>query len=210
MSAAPRLTHFEYDLIRSQNRTLWQGIYALCGANILLGGALLLLAHEPRNPPFVIEVDHQGEPVGLVQPLAGNPVSTQDAVTKWAIRQFIINARTVTPDIPQQKEHLFDAYAFVRTQGYDELEAYYHDPQVDRNPFDIAKKSWVQISNVRVLKLPTPDTFQVTWEESRIDYNTTVAQPSSWRATMKVEQAEASERNPLGLYITTLDWAEEE
>ena len=65
----------------------------------------------------------------------------QDAVTKWVIQQFVINARTVTPDNAQQKEHLFAAYAFVQQQGYDELEAYYQDKQVDRNPFDIAKKS---------------------------------------------------------------------
>ena len=209
MGAAPRLTHFEDDLIRSHNRTLRRGIYVLFGANILLGGALVLLARQPRNHPFVIEVDAKGEPVGMVQPLAGNPITTQDAVTKWAIQQFIVNARTVTPDIQQQKQHLFDAYAFVKTQGYDELETYYHDNRVDRNPFDIAKKSWVQVSNVRVLKLPVPETFQATWVETRTDYNTTVAQPSSWRATMKVEQAEATDRNPIGLYITTLDWAEE-
>src|SRR5271169_2601871 len=113
MGAASGLAHFEDDLIRSHNRTLRRGIYALFGTNVLLGGALVLLARQPRNHPFVIEVDHKGKPVGMVQPLSGNPITTQDAVTKWAIQQFIINARTVTPDIPQQKEHLFDAYAFV-------------------------------------------------------------------------------------------------
>jgi type IV secretory pathway TrbF-like protein len=210
MGVAPRMTHFEDDLVRSHNRTLRRSVYALFSTNILLGGAVVLLARQPHNHPFVIEVDHRGEPVGMVKPLAGTPTTTHNAVTKWALQQFIVNARTVTSDIPEQKELLFGAYAFVKTQGYDELEAYYHDAQVDRNPFDVGKKSWVQVSNVRVLKLPTPDTFQATWDETRTDYNTTVAQASSWRATMKVEQAEASDRNPIGLYITTLDWAEEE
>ena len=58
-------------------------------------------------------VDAKGEPFGMVQPLVGNPVAAQDTITKWAIEQFIRNAKTATPDIPQQKEHLFDAYAFV-------------------------------------------------------------------------------------------------
>src|ERR1700722_10632012 len=76
-------------------------------------------------------------------------------------------------------------------------------------PSTSGKGAGSKFSNVRVLKLPTPDTFQATWDETRTDYNTTVAQASSWRATMKVERAEASDRNPIGLYITTLDWAEE-
>lgn len=209
MSAAPKLTHYEDDLMRSHNSLLRTGIYSLFGANVLLAGALVLVVRQPRNRPYVVEVNTKGEPTALAQPLAGNPVATQDVVTKWLIQQFVSNARTVTPDIAQQKEHLFNAYAFVRQQGYDELEAYYHDPQVDRIPFDIAKKSWVQVSNVRVLKLPSPDTYQADWDETRTDYNTTAAQPSNWRATMKVVIDIPTDRNPIGLYITTLDWAEE-
>jgi type IV secretion system protein TrbF len=209
MSALPKLTHFEDDLVRSHNRLLRAGLYGLFCVNILLAGSLVLLVRQPRNRPYVVEVNAKGEPMALAQPLGGNPVATQDVVTKWVIQQFVINARTVTPDIAQQKEHLFNAYAFVKQQGYDELEAYYHDQQVDRNPFDIAKKSWVQVSNVRVLKLPAPGTFQADWDETRTDYNTTVAQSSSWRATMKVVTDASTGRNPIGLYITTLDWAEE-
>jgi type IV secretory pathway TrbF-like protein len=170
---------------------------------------LVLAVHQPRNRPYIVEVNHKGEPTGVVQPLAGDPPAVQEVVTKWAITQFIINARTVTPDMAEQKEHLFNAYAFVKHQGYDELEAYYHNAQDDRNPFDIAKKSWVQISNVRVLKLPPPDTFQADWVEARTDYNNTDTALSSWRATMKIENDSSSDRNPIGLYITALDWAEE-
>jgi type IV secretion system protein VirB5 len=209
MSAAPQLTHFEDELIRSHNSWLRTVVFLVIGINLLLALALVAVERQPRNRPYVVEVSGRGEPLALAQPLAGNPVGVQDAVTKWVIQQFVINARTVTPDIAQQKEHLFDAYAFVEEQGYDELDAYYHDQQVDRNPFDISKKSWVQVSNVRVLKLPTPDTFQADWDETRTDYNSTAAQPSSWRATMKVVSGAATERNPIGLYITMLDWAEE-
>jgi type IV secretory pathway TrbF-like protein len=210
MASALSLSHFEDDLLRSHNRLLRAGLYGLFALNLVLGMALVLLLRQPRSRPFVIEVSARGEPVALVKPLDGAPLAAQDAVTRWAIRQFIVNARTVTPGIPQQKDHLFDAYAFVKTQGYDELDAWYHDQQADRNPFDIGKKSWIQVSDIRVLKLPAPGTFQADWDETRTDYNSTVAQPSAWRATMKVESGESSERNPIGLYITTLDWAEEQ
>lgn len=210
MSAAPRLSHYEDDLVRSHNRLLRMAVFTVIGINALLALGLILVLRQPRNRPYVVEVNAKGEPVALVKSLSGDPVPVQEAVTKWAIRQFIVNSRTVTPDIPQQKEHLFDAYAFARQQGYGELDAYYHDQQVDRNPFDIGKKSWIQVSDIRVLKLPVPDTYQVTWDEARTDYGTSAAQPSGWRATMKVTSGAASERNPIGLYIVTLDWAQEE
>jgi type IV secretory pathway TrbF-like protein len=210
MATAPRLIHYEDDLLRKQNAR-WQFISLIaCGGLCLALVALLVILHQPRMRPYVVTVDAKGEPFGIMQPLAGNPVAVQDTITKWAIEQFIRNAKTVTPDIPQQKEHLFDAYAFVKSQAHDELDAYYHDSQEDRNPFDIAKKSWIQVSNIRVLKLPVPGTFQADWDETRTDYNTTVSQLTKWRATTKIVGNEATDRNPLGIYIETLDWAQEQ
>jgi type IV secretory pathway TrbF-like protein len=55
-----------------------------------------------------------------------------------------------------------------------------------------------------------PDTYQADWEESRTDYNTVVAQYSSWRATITVGDGPVTDRNPLGLYVINLDWAEDE
>ena len=48
------------------------------------------------------------------------------------------------------------------------------------------------------------------WAELRTDYNTTVAQVTQWRATVKVVNDNPTDRDPLGLYITTLDWAQEQ
>jgi type IV secretory pathway TrbF-like protein len=102
-----------------------------------------------------------------------------------------------------------DAYALADKQALAELDAYYHDAQVDRIPFDIAKKAWVQVSVPRVLKSSVPDTYQVDWEESKTDYNTVVTQSSAWRATITVGDGAVTDRNPLGLYVVNLDWAEE-
>jgi type IV secretion system protein TrbF len=203
--------HYEDQLLHKQNQR-WQLLCILLSVSLGLALiALVILAHRPRARPYVIAIDGaKGEPLGLVAPLANDSMAVQDTVTRWAIEQFIKNAKTVTPDIPQQKEHLFDAYAFVKTQAHDELDAYYHDPQSDRIPFDIAKKSWIQVSNIRVLKLPAPDTWQADWTEVRTDYNTTVEQVSRWRATLKLVNDDPTDRNPLGLYISTLDWAEEQ
>src|ERR1700722_19671483 len=120
MASAPRLIHYEDDLLRKQNARGQHISLIACGGLCLALVALLVLVHQPRMRPYVVMVDAKGEPLGMVQPLASNPVAVQDTITKWAIEQFIRNAKTATPDI--QKEHLFDAYAFVKLQARDELD----------------------------------------------------------------------------------------
>jgi type IV secretion system protein VirB5 len=205
----PDFVHYEDQLLHKQNHR-WQQLSIILSISLTLTLAgLIILLHQPRTRPYVIAVDAKGEPLGLIAPIANSSLALQDTVRRWAIEQFIKNAKTVTPDIAQQKEHLFDAYAFVKAQAHDELDCYYHDPQVDRIPFDIASKSWVQVSDVRVLKLPLPESWQADWTEVRTDFDTTLAQPSHWRATLEVVNGDPTDRNPLGIYIATLDWAEE-
>jgi type IV secretory pathway TrbF-like protein len=209
MATAPQLTHYEDDLLRQQNAR-WQLLSVIEGAGCVLALAVIaVLLHQPRMRPYVVMVDPKGEPVALVRTLAGDPLTMQEAAKRYLIQEFIKHAKTVTNDLPEEKEHLNDAYALAGKQAVAELDAYYHDAQVDRIPFDIAKKSWVQVSIPRVLKSSVPDTYQADWEESRTDYNTVVTQYSSWRATITVGDGPVTYRNPLGLYVVNLDWAEE-
>jgi type IV secretory pathway TrbF-like protein len=210
MASAPQLTHYEDDLLRQQNAR-WQLLSLIAGAGCVLALVVIaILLHQPRMRPYVVMVDPKGEPVALARTLAGGPMSMQEAAKRYLIQEFIRHAKTVTDDLPEEKEHLNDAYALAGKQGRAELDAYYHDPRVDRIPFDIAKKSWVQVSIPRVLKSSVPDTYQVDWEESRSDYNTVVTEYSSWRATITVGDGPVTDRNPLGLYVTNLDWAEDD
>jgi type IV secretory pathway TrbF-like protein len=209
MASAPQLTHYEDDLLRQQNAR-WQLLSVITGAGCVLALVVIaVLLHQPRMRPYVVMVDPKGEPVALVRTLAGNPLTMQEAATRYLIEEFIKHAKTVTNDLPEEKEHLNDAYALAGKQGVAELDAYYHDAQVDRIPFDIAKKAWVQVSIPRVLKTSVPHTYQVDWQEAKTDYNTVVTQYSSWRATITIGDGPVTGRNPLGLYVVNLDWAEE-
>ncbi len=46
MSAGPSLMHYEDDLVRSHNRLLRTGLFALFAANLVLAGALPVLAQD--------------------------------------------------------------------------------------------------------------------------------------------------------------------
>jgi type IV secretory pathway TrbF-like protein len=145
--------------------------------------------------------------VALVRTLAGDPLTMQEAERCFMIQEFIQHAKTVTGDLAGEKEHLNDAYALADKQAKAELDAYYFDKQIDRLPFDIAKKSWIQVTIPRVLKSSVPNTYQVDWQESKTDNNTVVTEDSAWRATVTVGDGPITDRNPLGLYVVNLDWA---
>ncbi len=162
--AANPLLQFEDQAIRDDNRRLWILLAANAGVSLILLITVLVLIFRPRALPYVVEVNQRGEPLAAAQPVLGTQV-LNDVVIKWAIAEFIRNARTVSSNIDEEKDHLRDAYAFASEQAAKALTDYYHDGEHD--PFSIAQKSWVEVRITRApLKLPAPDTYQVDWVET--------------------------------------------
>jgi type IV secretory pathway TrbF-like protein len=201
---------YEDQLIRDHNQLLARLLITITAITALLAIAVCVLMFRPRTLPYLVMVNGKGEPVALAQPVLGTQ-ALNDVVVKWAIGDFIRNAKTITANLDEQKDHLRDAYAFAREQAAKALTDYYHDGQHD--PFSAGQKGWVQVSISRTpLKLPAPDTYQVDWVETHHDYNSTLTVSTSWRATLKVVTAPPDNtdgRNPIGLYVTNLDWSAE-
>ena len=208
--AANAFVQFEDQKLHADNARLRQAIVAAGVAIPLLTFAVCVLIFRPRVLPYVVMVNAQGEPISVAQPVTGTQ-TLNEVVVKWALAEFIRNAKTVTANVDEQKEHLRTAYAFAREQAAKALTAYYHDGEHD--PFTLAGKGWVEVRIVRTpLKLPAPDTYQVDWVEAWHEYSGTVARSTSWQATLKAVTLPPDTedgRNPLGLYVTTLDWSPE-
>jgi type IV secretory pathway TrbF-like protein len=209
MAAQPLSTEWEDEQIRTHNRNLWRITLASIAANVILAFALTIKVLQPHTLPYVVMVDAKGEPVTVAQPVLGT-ASLNDATKRWAISQFIRNARTVTANVDEEKENLENLMAFARQQAAVALKAYYNDGV--HSPFIINKKSWVQVNDIRVLALPVPDTYSVDWAETRNDYNSPNSVTSNWRATLTVAAGQPNAknpRNPLALFVTSLDWSPE-
>jgi type IV secretory pathway TrbF-like protein len=209
MAAQPLSMEWEDEEIRTHNRQLWRVTLASISANAIFVIAITVLMLRPRTLPYVVMVDTKGEPVTVAQPVVGT-ASLNDATKRWAISQFIRNARTVTANVDEEKETLENLMAFARQQAAVALKTYYNDGV--HSPFTIAKKSWVQVNDIRVLRLSVPDSYQVDWAETRNDYNNHNSVTSNWRATLTVTAGQASgkdPRNPLALFVTSLDWSPE-
>ncbi len=211
MAAQPLSMEWEDEQIRTHNRHLARITLASIAANVIFAIALTVQMLRPRTLPYVVMVDTKGEPVTLAQPVVGT-ASLNDATKRWAIAQFIRNARTVTANVDEEKENLANLMAFARQQAAVALKAYYNDDNEINSPFKIAKKSWVEVNDIRVLRLSVPNTYQVDWSETRNDYNSHNSATSNWRATLTVAAGQPNgkdPRNPLGLFVTSLDWSPE-
>jgi type IV secretory pathway TrbF-like protein len=201
---------FEDALIRRHDRRLWLGFIAVSLLAVLMGAANLVQTFRPRAIPYVVMVSPNGEPVPIARPVQST-AALSDVVIKWALMEFIRNSKTIINNVDEQKDMINTALAFAREQAAAALHAYYFDGQ--HYPWDLYQKCWVEVRITRPpLKLPAADTWEVDWAETRHDYGTEISETTNWRATMKVAVTAPDpndNRDPLGLYITSLSWEPE-
>jgi type IV secretory pathway TrbF-like protein len=201
---------FDDMLIRQHDRRLWLALSAIALLAVLLGAANLVQTFRPRALPYVVMVGPNGQPVDVAHPVLGT-AALNDVVIKWALMEFIRNSKTITDNVAEQKEMINTALAFVREQAAAALHAYYFDGK--HLPWDLYQKCWIEVRITRApLKLPAADTWEVDWVETRHDYGTDISETTNWRATMKVTVTApdtSDNRDPLGLYITSLSWEPE-
>ena len=95
MAAANPLLQFEDQQLHEKNRRLWRLLAVDAGISCILLIAVAMLIVRPRAMPYVVMVDSKGEPVGAAQPVLGTQ-ALNDVVIKWAISEFIRNAKTVS------------------------------------------------------------------------------------------------------------------
>jgi type IV secretory pathway TrbF-like protein len=202
---------FDDDQVRADNAHLRFALVAAAAIILLLAFAVCVLIFRPRVLPYVVMVNEKGEPMTIARPVTGTQ-AMNTVIVKWALAEFIRNARTVTGNTEEQKEHLRAAYAFAREQAAKALSDYYHDGDGAHDPFQIAQKGWVEVRILRTLSLPAPDTYECDWTETAHQYSGAATATSIWRATLKAAftPPDATDpRNAIGLYVTTLDWSAE-
>ena len=197
---------YEDQLVAWHNQRLWRALCA-AGAIILVQGFVLcVFAFRPRTIPFVIEVNSKGEPLGAVQPVLGTE-SVSDNVIRYAISEYIDHAFRVDRDFDEEKMLLSRAYAMSTGLASQMLTDYYH--QKGNDPLTAGTKVWQEVRVLRTLKLPAPSTYEVDYVLSRYSYNDDKAVSTNWRATMQIAIGRPSDVNPLGIFVSSLDFEPE-
>jgi type IV secretion system protein VirB5 len=206
--AASQALRSEYDRLVQSNQMLRHSLFATAGALLLTSALSLYLARKPHVVPYVVEVAKTGEVVGVSQPLESDQ-SVSEAVVRFKLAQFIGDARSVLADGAAEKATLHRVYEMVRGTAATTLATWYRD----HPPFEIAAKETYQAQVDSVLREPS-GSYEVHWSETIRSLNGDVLATTRWRALLDAQivapDPDSLLTNPIGLYVTQIDWSEEQ
>jgi type IV secretion system protein VirB5 len=170
--------------------------------------ALGYVAAQTKFVPYVVAVDKIGTPVGVHVADRAQPVDQR--VVRAEIASWLDNARSVATDRIVEKQNLDQVYALIadgsEARGY--LDSWYTK---GHSPFDIANSQTVTL-NIDSLLPITATTWQAQWTETLRDLHGQTIGTEQWVANIGITIHQPTDeatllRNPLGVYVTTLDWS---
>ena len=185
----------------------WQlAALGLLAVDALLSAGFIRLATESRITPFVVEVDQLGQAVAFGP--AEQLRKTDERLIRYQLNLFVRDVRSVFGDSEVQKTVVNRAYAHSKDGALGFLNAHFKRS----NPFLRAAESTVAVQVQSVLRL-SPTSWQVQWKETELAPAGRVLSETSWQAVLGVEivppeTTEVLLVNPLGLYVTEINWTQ--
>jgi type IV secretory pathway TrbF-like protein len=176
--------------------------------NAMLGLGILWLASQSRVTPYVVEVDE------LAQTLVVGPAekarNTDPRLVRHQLAEFIRKVRAIVADGAAEKQILDSAYAHASGAAMQFL----NDHFKEHNPFLRMQERTVSVEVTSVLPLPASDSWQLQWTETHRRLDGAVLVRERWQALLAVEirpgdTPEQIEQNPLGLYVTDIQWTKQ-
>lgn len=196
------------DLARGKRN--WQlmafGLLALLGAVL---AAYLRLGAQARITPYVVEVDRLGQAVAFGPAEALRKTDRRLYVFHLAL--FIRNLRAVSSDFDTQRELLRGAYAYAAGAARAMLDEHFVDPAND--PRVLGRTLTRQVQVTSVLQVPRTETWKVAWLETERPRYAGSPRTTAWEAYLQVRRdppttTEALHSNPLGLFVTEINWTQ--
>jgi len=177
-------------------------------------GINLYLASLPKNIPIFFRESSQGQltPIGRV---AGDPTPDQNAI-RSQLADWIANARSVTSDPLATKERQRRTATMVASDSAAAvyLAAYYK--QNDPLALGLVKRTAIAVSYIALLP-GSQHQYEAEWTEDNRDrsgqpISREVSQLARYHANLSVSLSQPTDEatiyaNPLGIYITDLDWS---
>ena len=194
----------------------WQlTAFASLGLLAVVTVAYIALASSARVQLLVVEVDELGQVRGFEE--VGNVYTAREAVTDATLRHFVRNLRTVYADPAAQRDLIVSAYAYADGSTQEWLNGYFSDPEND--PRRLMRQLARRVEIKSVIRVPGTegyeadgsgsDSWKLTWVEVETPRGTDTQRRSAWEAYLTVKQVPEAVRphNPLGLYVTAINWS---
>ncbi len=181
-----------------------------CGLLLVLAASVFdnVVYHlQPPSPPFVLEVNNQGNPVGQVLPVTSVQV-IPDTFLRARLADFVHDAFTVDRD-PDEEEYLYNkTQAMVTGQAAQKLDGWYNRDGGKHHPKTMGPYAWVETSVTDTLKLAEKDSYQVDYKTTAHENNDQTHTVDQWRAIVHVIVGRSKDPEALGLFINELDLQE--
>lgn len=199
------------DLARGKRN--WQLMaFLLVGVLSVVTVAYVRLAASSRVVPYVVEVNKLGQitTVGVAEQMK----APEQRLVASELAQFVRAIRTVFPAAAgaAQAEMIRRGYAFVAPDAAGFLNDYFANPRND--PRVLGARLTRQIDVTGVLRVPNSSVWRLQWTET--ERSTQPGGPThttAWEGYATVTlvppaTADAIQANPLGLYLTTINWTQ--
>jgi type IV secretory pathway TrbF-like protein len=189
----------------------WRSIAILCGViSVLAVVGIVWMGVQNKLVPYVVEVDKLGSAVAVQR--ADSAALPDSRIIRSQLARWITDLRTVYVDAAAERTAITDAYAMINQGGaaFGMLNDYMR--QEEHQPFLRAQSETASVEVQSVLPL-TSDTWRVEWVETVRDLTGHEKIRTPWSATISVlvhppTDERAILRNPTGLYVQTLNWAQ--
>jgi len=171
-----------------------------------LSGGLLWQSLQSRVVPYVVEVDRLGE-ARAVAPAARDYRPTNPQIA-WFLSRFISDVRSVSLDPVLMRQNWLSAYDFTTKRGA----VFLGDYARAADPFGHVGTRTVSVQVTSVVRA-SGTSFQVKWVEIAYQRGAETG-VSHWTAILTIvmappTNADTLRKNPLGLYVDTIDWSRE-
>ena len=202
--AARQAHESRWDRLASGKRNWQLAAAVLLALDVFLSIAFFQASRRSSVIPYVVEVDRHGEAVAVRPAGALNLPDT--LLWRYVLSVFVRNLRSVPSDPELLKLHLADASAFLRGNAVATVRQSFERT----NPFELAKTETVSVPpEISILRRGAHH-WQIEWTEIHND-RSGQRREERWQALVTT-QVDPPRRldlllgNPLGFFITDLDW----
>ena len=171
-----------------------------------LSAALIWQSLSGSVVPWVVQVDKLGAAQAIAPATADyRPTDPQIA---FHLARFIEEIRSIPADAIIVRQNWLRAYDFTTQAGALALNDYARA----NDPFNKVGKTQIAVDVSSVIRA-SPDSFRVAWVQ-RTYQDGSLAYTERWTAILTVvvqvpRDAEKLRANPLGIYVTAINWSKE-
>lgn len=191
-----------------QQAQQWRLIAIICSAVALVSAAgAVYIGAQSKVVPYIVEVDKHGM-AAAVSP-AEKAFNADARIIRAYLARFITDWRTIFVDRIAQKGAIDRVYAMLPngSPSLTKLNEHFRT----NNPFASAQKQRVAIDITDILKI-SDQTWQVEWQEITRNLRGELTSSVRIKASIIVGITPPTDErllliNPLGVYITDLNWS---